>query len=52
MTGIPDNEIVVVTPTTGFFNNPIDSPTDNKNNKYDPGTIGQPGAFLSCYCWC
>lgn len=47
MTGIPDNEIVVVTPTTGFFNNPIDSPTDNKNNKYDPGTIGQPGAFLN-----
>ena len=47
MTGIPDNEIVVVTPTTGFFNNPIDSPTDNKNNKYDPATIGQPGAFLN-----
>jgi len=47
MTGIPDNEIVVVNPTTGFFNNPIDSPTDNKNNKYDPATIGQPGAFLN-----
>lgn len=47
MTGIPDNEIVVVTPTTGFFNNPIDSPTDNRNNKYDPATIGQPGAFLN-----
>ena len=47
MTGIPDNEIVVVTPTTGFFSNPIDSPTDNKNNKYDPATIGQPGAFLN-----
>jgi cell surface protein SprA len=47
MTGIADNEIVVINPTTGFFNNPIDSPTDNKNNKYDPATIGQPGAFLN-----
>jgi cell surface protein SprA len=46
-TGIPDNQIVVVTPTTGFFNNAIDSPAENDNNKYDPGAIGQAGSFLN-----
>lgn len=47
VTGIPDNQVVVISSTAGFFNNPIDSPTDNKNNKYDPATIGQAGAFLN-----
>lgn len=46
ITGIPENEVVVINPTTGFFNVGIDSPTDNKNNKYDPATIGTTG-FLN-----
>jgi len=46
-TGIPDNQVVVVSPTTGFFNNPVDSPAENDNNKYDPAAIGQPGSFLN-----
>ena len=37
--------VVVGTPAPGFFNNPIDSPTDNKNNDYDPALIGAGGAL-------
>ena len=40
-------KLSLLDPTAGFFNNPIDSPTDNNNNKYDPATIGQAGAFLN-----
>ncbi len=47
VTGVPDNEVVVISSTAGFFNNPIDSPTSNTNNKYDPATIGQAGSFLN-----
>lgn len=47
VSGVPDNEVVVITNSAGFFNNPIDSPTDNTNNKYDPATIGQGGSYLN-----
>ena len=49
ITGVPDSEVVVINPSTGFFNTdkPIDSPTDNENNKYDPTSIGQPGSYLN-----
>ncbi|CAC9974294.1 T9SS outer membrane translocon Sov/SprA [Flavobacterium panici] len=47
ITGIPDNQVVVISSTAGFFNNGIDSPTDNNNNKYDPATIGQASSFLN-----
>ena len=47
LTGIPENEVVVTNPTTGFFTKPIDSPTDNSNNKYDPELIGQAGSYLN-----
>jgi cell surface protein SprA len=48
LTGVPDNELVVISSTAGFFNGqPIDSPTDNKNNKYNPKEIGQAGSFLN-----
>ncbi|UUW10743.1 cell surface protein SprA [Flavobacterium plurextorum] len=47
ISGIPDNEVVVISSSTGFFNNPIDTPTNNTNNKYDPATIGQAGAYLN-----
>ncbi|MFV8345080.1 cell surface protein SprA [Flavobacterium sp. ZB4P13] len=47
-TGIPDDEVVVINPSTGFFNTvPVDSPTENSNNKYDPKFIGQSGSFLT-----
>ena len=39
LTGLPDNEVVVLDPSTGMFNNPIDSPSDNSNNDYDPAQI-------------
>jgi len=47
ITGIPDNEVVVISSSAGFFNNAPDSPTDNNNNKYDPETIGQAGSYLN-----
>ena len=46
LTGIPDAEVVVIDPSTGFFNKPIDSPTDNENNQYDPALIDK-GGFLN-----
>ncbi|MDX6183532.1 cell surface protein SprA [Flavobacterium sp. Fl-77] len=45
-TGVPDEEVVVINPSTGFFNKPVSSPTDNSNNKYDPDLIGN-GGFLN-----
>ena len=46
ITGVPDSEVVVIDPSAGFFNKPIDSPTDNKNNQYDPDLIDK-GGFLN-----
>lgn len=43
LTGLNNNEIVVVNPTTGFFIAPANAPTDNKNNKYDPVLIDNGG---------
>ncbi|MFV8368404.1 cell surface protein SprA [Flavobacterium sp. LB2R40] len=39
LSGLPDNEVVVLDPSSGIFNNPLDSPTDNSNNDYDPSQI-------------
>ena len=39
ITGIPDNE-VVGTPNAGFFNVLPNTPSDNKNNKFNPNQIG------------
>jgi cell surface protein SprA len=47
ITGVPDNQVVVISNSAGFFNAGIDSPTRNNNNKYDPATIGQAGAYLN-----
>jgi cell surface protein SprA len=45
----PDNEVVgtdlILNPT--LFSVPINSPTDNKNNKFNPLTIGLAGSFLN-----
>ncbi|KFF06828.1 T9SS outer membrane translocon Sov/SprA [Flavobacterium reichenbachii] len=47
ITGVPENQVVVISSTAGFFSKPIDTPTDNENNKYNPATIGQAGSFLN-----
>ncbi|MFV8325065.1 cell surface protein SprA [Flavobacterium sp. ZS1P14] len=39
LTGLADNQVVVLDPSTGIFNNPVDSPSDNSNNDYDPAQI-------------
>jgi cell surface protein SprA len=39
LSGIPDNQVVVLDPSTGIFNNPFDSPSDNSNNDFDPAQI-------------
>lgn len=46
----PDERVVAVNPTViagGFFVNPIDSPSDNSNNLYDPALIGTTGLLNS-----
>ena len=47
LSGIPDNEVVVLDPSTGIFNNPIDSPTDNSNNDYNPAQINAGTGLLN-----
>ncbi|MBP2284073.1 cell surface protein SprA [Flavobacterium sp. CG_23.5] len=39
LTGLANNDVVVLDPATGIFNNPVDSPSDNSNNDYDPAQI-------------
>nr|WP_314839052.1 cell surface protein SprA [uncultured Flavobacterium sp.] len=39
ITGIPDNEVVVLDPSTGIFNAPANTPSNNANNDYDPAQI-------------
>ncbi|MFM2228967.1 MAG: hypothetical protein RL607_225 [Bacteroidota bacterium] len=49
-TALADNRVVAVHPdeiTNGFFLNPVDSPTDNSNNRYDPALIGTTGLLNS-----
>ena len=47
LTGIPDNEVVVLDPSTGMFNNPADSPSDNSNNDFDPDQIQAGSGILN-----
>ncbi len=50
LTGIADNKIVTVDPAlfgTFFGTTPIDSPSDNRNNQYDPAAIGTTGLLNS-----
>jgi cell surface protein SprA len=39
LTGLLDNQVVVLDPSTGMFNNAVNSPSDNSNNDYDPAQI-------------
>lgn len=47
LTGLVDNEVVVLDPSTGIFNNPVDSPSDNSNNDYDPAQIATGTGLLN-----
>src|SRR3970282_958678 len=47
LTGLADNEVVVLDPSTGIFNNPIDSPSDNSNNDYDRAQIETGSGLLN-----
>ncbi len=47
LSGLQDSEIVVLDPSTGMFNNPIDSPSDNTNNDYDPAQIDAGTGLLN-----
>ena len=46
-TGLPDSDVVVLDPVPGgFFIAPVNTPSDNTNNKYDPALIDN-GGFLN-----
>lgn len=47
ITGLPDNKVVVLNPSTGMFVKPIDSPSDNTNNLYDPALIKTNTGYLN-----
>ena len=47
LTGLPDSEVVVLDPSTGMFNKPADSPSDNSNNDYDPAQIATGTGLLN-----
>jgi cell surface protein SprA len=48
LNNIAESEIIGLNPIpAGFFNVPVQTPTDNKNNKFDPNEIGQPGSLLN-----
>lgn len=47
LTGLPDNKVVVLNPSTGMFVKPLGSPTDNKNNLYDPALIKTNSGYLT-----
>ena len=47
LSGLQDSEVVVLDPSTGMFNNPIDSPADNSNNDYDPAQIDAGTGLLN-----
>ena len=47
LTGLQDSEVVVLDPSTGMFNKPADSPSDNSNNDYDPAQIATGTGLLN-----
>lgn len=47
LSGLQDSEVVVLDPSTGMFNNPIDSPADNSNNDFDPAQIDTGTGLLN-----
>ncbi|MEN2399090.1 cell surface protein SprA [Flavobacterium sp. MC2016-06] len=47
LTGLADNEVVVLDPSSGMFNKAADSPPDNSNNDYDPAQIKAGSGLLN-----
>ncbi|SHF90207.1 protein involved in gliding motility SprA [Flavobacterium micromati] len=47
LTGVPDNDVVVLTPSIGIFNNAINAPSDNSNNDFDPAQIAAGTGLLN-----
>ena len=47
ISGLADNQVVVLDPSTGMFNVPANSPSDNGNNKFDPGQIKSGSGLLN-----
>ncbi|TDD96535.1 T9SS outer membrane translocon Sov/SprA [Flavobacterium cellulosilyticum] len=47
LTGLQDNEVVVLDPSTGMFLKAADSPSDNSNNRYDPALINGGTGLLN-----
>ncbi len=47
LTGLSDDQVVVLSPSTGMFNNAADSPPDNSNNDYDPAQIKSGSGLLN-----
>ncbi|PXY39575.1 cell surface protein SprA [Flavobacterium cheongpyeongense] len=47
LSGLTDNQVVVLNPSTGMFNNAPDSPPDNSNNDYDPTQIKSGSGLLN-----
>jgi len=49
--GVSDSDVVVVgapaPAPAGFFTVPVNTPVDNKNNKYDPALIATGGGYLN-----
>ncbi|MGQ7946333.1 T9SS outer membrane translocon Sov/SprA [Flavobacterium sp. WC2509] len=47
LSNVPDNKVVVLNPSTGMFVKPMDSPSDNTNNLYDPTLINNNAGYLN-----
>jgi cell surface protein SprA len=47
LTGLTDDQLVVLSPSTGMFNNTVNSPSDNSNNDYDPAQIKSGSGLLN-----
>ncbi|WP_281636377.1 cell surface protein SprA [Flavobacterium marginilacus] len=47
LTGLPDSKVVVLNPSAGMFVKPIDSPSDNTNNLYNPALINNNTGYLN-----
>lgn len=43
LTGLPDSEVVSLTPATNLFTAPANTPSKNSNNRFDPARIGTTG---------
>ncbi|HEU4497652.1 MAG TPA: cell surface protein SprA, partial [Flavobacterium sp.] len=47
LAGLPDSEVVSLTPPGNIFLAPQNTPSKNSNNRFDPAKIGTPGYYLN-----